>query len=131
MWGPMGCRDRWTAAEHVPGTARPQCFSRKEEAGRYQVDVSGLTSAARAVAAELALLAGTCGRGGSCGMLVAKQPAEVELSGYQSLHRCPSAPALPASSPGSTVGGPATLLAAPHCPGAEGDPRVSVGTAEP
>lgn len=49
MWGPMGCRDRWTAAEHVPGTARPQCFSGKEEAGRYQVEVSGLTSAARAV----------------------------------------------------------------------------------
>lgn len=126
---------RQIAVEHVPGTARPWCFSGKGEAGRYQVEVSGLTSAATAVAVELVLLAGTCRRGGSCGMLVAKQPAEVELSGYHPqrhcLCHCLSALALPASSPGSTVGGPAALLAAPHCPGAEEHPRVSLGIAEP
>lgn len=37
------------AAEHVPSTARPWCFSRKGEAGGYQEEVSGVTSAARAL----------------------------------------------------------------------------------
>lgn len=78
-WGPMGCRDRLqqstSPAQPGPGASAGRG---KLVDTRWRFLVS--LPLPEPVAAEL--LAGTCGRGGSCGMLVAKQPAEVELSGY-------------------------------------------------